>query len=80
VYPSLAMDQSDGRRKVYQVYLFARSAVGAIAGSRDMTGRLYLMVVSGETCAGTANLLTTFSPVDTVDLFELVGRPVVKAP
>lgn len=80
VYQDLSVEPVSGRRKVYQVYLFARSAVGVIAGSRDMTGRLYLMVVSGETCTGTTNLLTTFSPVDTVDLFELVGRPVVKAP
>jgi len=71
---------SSGRRKVYQTYLFARSADGMISGSSDLTGRLYLMIVSGETCTGANNELSTYTSTDTVDLFELVGRPVVKAP
>jgi hypothetical protein len=81
VYADLGTEQTDGRRKAYQVYLFARSAAdGLVAGSVDMTGRVYMMVISGETCSGVKNLLTTFSAVDAVDLFELVGRPVIKAP
>jgi hypothetical protein len=81
VYQSLDVDQASGnRRKAYQAYLFARSAEGLVAGSKDLTGRLYLVVISGETCSEFSNLLTTFSSVDTVDMFELVGRPVVKVP
>lgn len=80
LYQSLSAAQSGGRRKVCQFYLFARSASGLVSGTRDLTGRLYLVAVSGETCSGTENLLSTFSSVDSVDAFELVGRPVVKAP
>jgi len=81
VYQSLDVDQDSGnRRKAYQAYLFARSAEGLVAGSKDLTGRLYLVVISGETCSEFSNLLTTFSSADTVDMFELVGRPVVKVP
>jgi hypothetical protein len=79
VYELLTMTPA-GRRKVYQAYLFARSADGLVSGSKDLTGRLYLMVISGEKCEGVSNLLSTFSAVDTVDLFEIAGRPVIKAP
>lgn len=79
VYREFVVD-TEGRRKVYQAYLFARSADGLVSGSTDMTGRMYLLVISGETCSGINNILTTYSSVDTVDLFELVGRPVIKAP
>jgi hypothetical protein len=71
--------------KVYQVYLFNMSAKGVISGESDLTGRLYLMVISGETKPVPENtgepaqtLLNGFFNRDTVDLFELVGRPIVK--
>jgi hypothetical protein len=70
--------------KVYQMYLFNMSAKGVISGEADLTGRLYLMVISGETRPVPENgepaetLLNGFFSRDTVDLFELVGRPVVK--
>ena len=80
-YSELDSSQSAGnRRKVCQFYLFARSAEDLVSGQKDLTGRLYLVAVSGETCTGTVNILNTFSNVDSVDAFELVGRPVVKAP
>lgn len=81
IYQDLGAAQEGGRRrKVCQFYLFVRSAEGLVTGIRDLTGRLYLVAVSGETCSGTRNLLSTFTSVDSVDAFELVGRPVVKAP
>jgi len=81
IYQDLGAAQEGGRRrKVCQFYLFARSAEDLVSGTRDVTGRLYLVAVSGETCSGTRNLLSTFTSVDSVDAFELVGRPVVKAP
>jgi hypothetical protein len=64
-------------KKVFQAYLFNMSAKGQITGQVDLTGRLYLMVVSGET-KSTENVLNGFFDADTVDLFELVGRPIIK--
>jgi len=81
VYQDLYAPQTGGsRRKVYQAYLFARSAEDLVSGSTDVTGRLYMVVISGETCLDRQNLLTTFSAVDTVDVFELVGRPMIRVP
>jgi len=76
-YPEL-LTPTAGRHKVYQFYLFARSSV--VPGTKEVTGRLYLMVVSGESCTGIVSRLSTYTDRDTVDLFELVGRPVVRAP
>jgi len=45
-----------------------------------LTGRLYLMVVSGETKPVDPNevFLNGFFDRDTVDIYEIVGRPIVK--
>jgi len=66
--------------KVYQAYLFNMSAKGQITGESDLTGRLYLMVVSGETkpINPLETSLNGFFDRDTVDIYELVGRPIVK--
>jgi hypothetical protein len=68
--------------KVFQAYVFNRSAKSLIANDGDLTGRLYLMVISGEVrpsnrAAGN-NVLNGFYDKDTVDLFEIVGRPIVR--
>jgi hypothetical protein len=67
-------------RKVYQTYIFNRSAKDMISGQADVTGRLYMMVVSGESVPQDVldTSLNGFFSYDTVDLFEIVGRPVVK--
>ena len=66
--------------KVYQAYLFNMSAKGQITGESDLTGRLYLMVVSGETKSINPfeTSLNGFFDRDAVDIYELVGRPIVK--
>jgi hypothetical protein len=68
---------SGHHKKVYQAYLFNRSAKEFVTGEADLTGRLYLMVVSGETAGSTA-FLNGSSNRDTVDIFELEGRPIIK--
>ena len=65
-------------KKAYQAYLFNRSAKSMITGEVDLTGRLYLMIISSETVESTANKFNGFKDVDTVDLFELEGRPIIK--
>ena len=67
-----------GNKKVYQTYLVSRSGKSLLTSDPNLTGRLYLVVVSGETVDANENVLTTFSDTDTVDVFELVGRPVIK--
>jgi hypothetical protein len=66
--------------KVYQTYLFNMSAKGQITGESDLTGRLYLMVLSGETrpINPLETSLNGFFDRDTVDIYEIVGRPIVK--
>jgi hypothetical protein len=68
------------KKKVYQMYLFNQSAKGLGMGQTDLTGRLYLMVISGETTPvdESETSLNGFFNRDTVDLYELVGRPIVK--
>jgi hypothetical protein len=79
-YDSVVALQAGHNRKVYQVYLLNQSAKGLIAGEADLTGRLYLMVVSGETKPVDPNevFLNGFFDRDTVDIYEIVGRPIVK--
>jgi hypothetical protein len=63
-------------KKVYQFYLFNKSGKGG--SDPSLSGKLYLMVVSGEAVDQTANSLNPYTDRDTVDIFELVGRPIVK--
>lgn len=56
-------------KKVYQSYIF----------NKNNTGRLYLLIISGET--SNTSVKTTISGrtlKDTVDIFELIGRPLIK--
>ena len=41
-------------------------------------GRAYLMVVAGETVDTSKNYMNPFSNKDVVDIFELVGRPIIR--
>jgi hypothetical protein len=55
-------------KKSYQSYLY----------NKDDSGRLYMMVVGSETDNnGTSTFLNPYSNLDSVDLFELPGRPVI---
>lgn len=68
-----------GNKKVFQAYLFNKSYKDNIGRYRDLTGRMYLLVVSSETgLSGTEILLNPYSVSDAVDIFELVGRPVIR--
>lgn len=81
VYDYVASFNDPGHnRKIYQMYLFNQSSLGVISGEADLTGRLYLMVVSGETKPVDPNetSLNGFFDRDTVDIYEIVGRPIVK--
>jgi hypothetical protein len=65
--------------KVYQAYLYNQTYEDNSGFYRDLTGRIYLLVISGETSQNTGNiLLNGFSNTDTIDIFELVGRPIIK--
>lgn len=64
-------------KKVYQFYVFMRSGKDYHTNS-DLMGRIYLMVVAGETVDETRNYLNPFSNKDVVDIFELVGRPIIR--
>lgn len=56
-------------KKVYQAYIF----------NKDSSGRLYLLVISGETGnSGISTIIDGRNGKDTVDIFELIGRPVIK--
>jgi hypothetical protein len=68
-----------GSKKVFQAYLFNKSYEDDISRYRDLTGRLYMLVISGESnTTDTEVLLDAFSANDTIDLFELCGRPIIK--
>jgi hypothetical protein len=75
---AINLPESGHNRKVYQIYLFNQSAKDT--GESDLTGRLYLMVISGETkpVDPTETSLNGFFNRDTVDIYELVGRPIIK--
>lgn len=60
---------ASGYKKVYQAYIF----------NKNNTGRLYLLIISGETNnTGTRTVLNGRTVRDTADIFELVGRPLLK--
>jgi hypothetical protein len=68
-----------GYIKVYQAYLYNETYEDNSGFYRDLTGRIYLLVVSSETNKDTGNImLNGFSDKDTIDIFELVGRPIIK--
>ena len=62
------------------MYLFNLSTKGLISGEDDLSGRLYLMVISGETKSiiQTEISLNGYFNRDTVDIFEIIGRPIIK--
>jgi hypothetical protein len=74
-YQPLATEMYNGR-KVYQAYLFNKSEKGA--GGSDLTGRVYMAVISGERLGTTENRLNAFESADTIDIFELQGRPIAR--
>ncbi len=80
IYGSLASwSSNNGYKKVFQSYLFNESYVDQGGNYRDLTGRIYLLVVSSETNQNSNNiLLNGFSTNDAVDIFQLVGRPLIK--
>ncbi len=69
---------SNSNRKIAQVYLFNRSAKDMLGGESGLTGRLYLMVVVSEVTNTSDNKLNGMLKTDTVDIFELSGRPIIK--
>lgn len=69
----------NGYKKVYQAYLYNEAYVDGGGVYRDLTGRIYMLIVSSETNQdGTQILLNGFSNNDAIDIFELVGRPIIK--
>jgi len=59
-------------KKLFQPYLF-------IIVDDDKIAKPYLAVISGETGnSSVLNELNNYSNRDTIDLFELVGRPIIK--
>jgi hypothetical protein len=59
-------------KKVFQPYLFMRVDSNKVA-------KPYLAIISSETGnASTINELNGFSDKDTIDLFEIIGRPIIK--
>jgi hypothetical protein len=76
IYESTTALSTGHNKKVYQVYLFNRSDKGV--STADLTGRMYMMVISGEKKSSTENMLDGMLNLDTVDLFEMVGRPLIK--
>jgi hypothetical protein len=69
-----------GVKKVCQVYLFNSSVIDTTDGDPlDLSGRVYMLVITSET-SNTAGktLLSAHTVNDTVDLFELEGRPIIK--
>ena len=64
-------------KKVYQFYVFVRSGKG-YQSDPSLMGKIYLMVIAGETIDANRNYLNPFSDKDTVDIFELVGRPIIR--
>jgi hypothetical protein len=81
IYQETSEMPAGHNKKVYQFYLFMVSGkeyqVDPILDS-SLMGKLYLMVVAGETIDSTKNYLNPFSNKDVVDIFELVGRPIIR--
>lgn len=77
-YPDvIGLIEEGHKKKVYQFYVFMRSGKDYHTNS-DLMGRIYLMVVAGETVDDTKSYLNPFSNKDVVDIFELVGRPIIR--
>lgn len=80
IYEGTAELPEEHNKKVYQFYVFQRSGKGST--SSDLMGKAYLMVVAGETksesAGNTENMINPFFDKDVVDIFELVGRPIIK--
>lgn len=77
IYPEITSLTTGHNKKVYQFYIFIRSGKGYQDNS-DLMGRVYLMVVAGETVDTSKNYMNPFSNKDVVDIFELVGRPIIR--
>ena len=77
IYSEISDMPTGHNKKVYQFYLFVRSGKGYQANS-DLMGKVYLMVVAGETESPTENIISPFFNRDVVDIFELVGRPIIR--
>jgi hypothetical protein len=69
---------SGRNKKVYQFYLFIRSGRNYQDNDSDLMGKVYLLVIAGESISQTKNILNPFSDKDVVDIYELVGRPIIK--
>jgi hypothetical protein len=84
IYPNTSELPAGHNKKVYQFYLFMRSGKGyytiidPVGVTSDIMGRVYLMVVAGETVDSARNYLNPFSGTDVVDIYELIGRPIVR--
>lgn len=67
---------SSNTKKVYQAYVFNKSTDTT---DHQLTGKLYLIIMSSESSNNTAStLLSAFTANDTVDIFELIGKPIVR--
>ena len=79
-YGDIAWTSTQGYKKVCQAYLYNEAYYDDMSGTyRDLTGRLYLLVVCSETNNDTSTImLNGFSDQDAVDIFELSGRPIIK--
>lgn len=69
-----------GVKKVCQAYLFNSSVIDSTDGDPlDLSGRIYMLVITSETSTTSGKtLLSAHTVNDTVDLFELEGRPIIK--
>lgn len=64
-----ALTTSGTYKKVYQGYIF----------NKNETGRVYLLIISTESNSTSSNSsLTSLNKNDSVDIFEIVGRPLIK--
>lgn len=77
VYPDTWPLPAGHYKKVYQFYIFSRSGKGYQSDAGDM-GKVYLMVVASESKEDSDNLMNPFTNKDVVDIFELVGRPIIR--
>jgi len=67
-----------GLKKVFQFYLM-RSANSPVLGDNNVTGRVFLVVISSESGNDTVyNKIDGLTNKDCVDIFELLGRPVIR--
>jgi len=83
IYPETVSLSTGHNKKVYQFYLFMRSGKGYKSidnnyNNSNLMGKIFLMIVAGETIIDTENLLNPFLDKDVVDIFEIVGRPIIR--